>query len=187
MPLCTLLAFASADHGRIEPQLERTTLCLEPRSVETEVSGPGAPQTAPFKRELREQLEATLSRADVRYEVKGSCEGRRAALLLDLDARYLDPETYLGFPENAYTYVVSLQVGTLAEDEVLEPLYVTTTSDIISITDAEAQLLFVVEPSLSELARTWRQSNLVSFAQHLAFSSLALLLVGARAVLRWAL
>ena len=132
-------------------------------------------------------MQATLSRADVRHEVENSCEGRRAAVLLSLDARYLDPETYLGFPENAHTYVVSVQVGTLADtkDEVLEPLYGATTSDIVSINDAEAQLLLVVAPSLNELAQTWRRSNVVSPTQHLAFASLALLLAGVRAALRF--
>ncbi len=126
----------------------------------------------------------------MRYEVQASCAGQPAAVLLNLDARYLDPETYLGFPANAYTYAVNVQVGTFAgnENEALEePRYATTTSDIVSLTDAEAQLLALVEPSLNELAQVWRQGNVVSFAQHLTFVGLALLLVGARAILRFAL
>ena len=125
----------------------------------------------------------------MRHEVQASCAGRRTTVLLSLDARYLDPATYLGFPENAYTYVVSVQVGTLTDagNEVLEPLYGVTTSDIVSVNDIEAQLLSAIAPSLNELAQAWQQSNLVFPVQYLAFTSLALLLVGIRATLRFTL
>ena len=103
-------------------------------------------------------------------------------LLLNLDARYLEPETYVGFPENAHTYVVSAQVGRLAatDDLVLtELLYGTSTSDIVSI-EENRELLEVATPTLSELAQAWRQDNIISTRYYFMFAGLALLLVGAR-------
>ena len=182
MPVCLLLAalgVALADHGQVVPQLAGTTLCLDPLSVQVEVTGPrGEEQTAPLTHELRRRLEVALTRV----EVRPSCFGHPATLLLNLDARYLDPKTYVGFPENAHTYVVSAQVGRLAETDDLvltELLYSTSTSDIISV-EENRELLEVASPTLSELAQAWRRDNIIPVGDYLVFAGLALLLVGAR-------
>ena len=165
------------------PQLSGTTLCLDPLSVQVEVTGPrGEEQTAPLTGELRRRLEVALTRAEVRVEVRPSCFGQPATLLLNLDARYLEPETYVGFPENAHTYAVTAQVGKLAETDTLALealLYSATTSDIVSV-EENRELLEVASPTLSELAQAWRRDNIISTGDYLMFAGLALLLVGAR-------
>ena len=140
---------------------------------------------------MRAQLEARLSRAEVRYERRKSCMGR-ATTLLSLEARYLDPETYIGFPENAYTYVVNLQVGTPAavstESFVLEKnLYGSTVSDIVSITDMQPQFLTIVDSTVGDFVRAWQQDNKVPTAHYLTFAGIALLFVVARVTLMLAL
>ena len=185
--LLSTLFVARADHGQIETRLEGTTLCIGPRSVSAAISGPeGEVQTAPLVRELLEQLEVTLKQTDVRYEVLESCVGS-AIVLLSVEARYLEPETYVGFPDNAYTYVVTAQVGTLtgaSGEEVEDTLYGRATSDIVSVSDRDAQLLGIANPVMNELAQAWRQDNVVPLAQSLIFTGLALLLVAARVALR---
>ena len=183
---------ALADHGRIEPQLAGTTLCTEPRSASADVSGPEGEVPVSLKREMRIQLEAHLDRAEVRYEKRRSCVGQRATALLSLEARYLDPETYLGFPENAYTYVVSLQAGAPAnaptEGFLLEKnLYASTVSDIVSITDMEPEFLTIVNSTVGDFAQAWRQDNIVPVAHYLTFIGIALLLALARVTLMLAL
>ncbi len=143
-------------------------------------------QTASFARELREQLRATLGRAEVRYEMLESCIGQ-ATVLLSVEARYLEPKTYVGFPDNAYTYVVTAQVGTLtgaSGEEVEDTLYGRATSDIVSVSDRDAQLLGIANPVMNELAQAWRQDNVVPLAQSLIFAGLALLLAAARVALK---
>lgn len=180
------LFVARADHGHIETRLAGTTLCIGARSVSAVVSGPeGEVQTAPLVRELLERLEATLEQAGVRYEVLESCV--TPTVLLSVEARYLDPESYVGFPDNAYTYVVTAQVGTLAgalSEEVEGTRYGATTSDIVSVSDRDAQLLGVAHPIMTDLAQAWRQDNIVPLAQFLIFAGLASLLAMMRVALR---
>ena len=145
-----------------------------------------------LKRKMRAQLEAHLSSAEVRYERRESCAGQRATALLSLEARYLDPETYLGFPENAYTYVASLQVGTpvgvSTENFVLEEnLYGSTVSDIIPIKDMKPQFLTIVDSTVADFAQAWQQDNKVPTARYLTFAGAALLLIVARVTLMLAL
>ena len=122
------------------------------------------------------------------YDLRESCAGARAAVSLSVEARYLDPETYIGFPENAYTYVVTAQVGTLtdaaAEAGVQQPLYSATTSDIVSLRGDAAPLLSVANAVLADLAQAWREDNAVPLAHLLLLAGLGLVLAGVRVALR---
>lgn len=184
-----LSSSALADHGEVETQLTGTTLCVGPLSVQADVRGPEGAAWPAAEPTLREHLETTLRRADVPYDLRESCARARAAVSLSVEARYLDPETYIGFPENAYTYVVTAQVGTLtdaaAEAGVLErPLYSATTSDIVSLQGDAAPLLNVADAVLADLAQAWREDNAVPLAHLLLLAGLGLVLAGVRVALR---
>ena len=174
--LCLLVyPFGFADHGRVEPQLAGTTLCITPASVQVNLIGPVKPGR--LEQRLREELVSALSLAEVRFKKRASCVGEPAAFSLTLDARYLDPEQYVGFPENAHTYVLTTQV-----DDGLERVrYLATTSDIVALPAGEtAELLTVADDPLADFVQVWRDDNTVSLRQQLVFVGVAVLLAMVR-------
>ena len=102
-------------HENQEFHLAGTNFCVDPASVQVVLDLPGPQQPAStqkaLKRDLSKMLEAALSSSQVSYRVLNSCADVRDYTLLVADVRYLDPETYVGFGEQAYNYNLFLQVG----------------------------------------------------------------------------
>ncbi len=118
-----LFSGAALAHGDFAIHLAGQTLCLSPASVdvvfeEVDEARRGAARER-LLRTLRAELGRVLTAADVGLEEQASCAGADAFVLLTVGVRYLDPRTYIGFGELAYSYDLSLAVGTL-ETESLE-------------------------------------------------------------------
>ncbi len=179
--LLTLLSSALADHGAPPPRLGGVTLCLEPASVRLEledvtVPGPLANQVVADTAEAAGQ---TLASHGV--PTRATCEGGETFVLLELYARFLDPATYVGFPDNSYTYVVTTQVGAkpdnLAETVLPEGRYAASVSDIVQAATAEdlsAQLVALGNKQVRVLAATWREANVVPPRTYLMFAALGM-------------
>ena len=88
---------------------------------------------------VAETAQNTLASQGVPLRV--ACEGSEAFVLLELYARFLDPATYVGFPADSYTYVVTTQVGTkpadMAETVLPAGRCAASVSDIVQAATAE--------------------------------------------------
>ncbi len=116
-------SFVGADHGAPAPQLGGTVLCVEPSSVQVrlEAAWGVSSRAAVVERVRREVLAAfqeLLEAGNVPYDT--DCVASSGYVLLGLEARFLDPETYQGFPEGSYTYVTSAQVGSFIPDASID-------------------------------------------------------------------
>lgn len=194
--LALVAATAWADHSAPAPRLGGVALCTDGGSVRAEVVGAGETQGAAVARleaQALQRLREHLTRSAVSYRHAEACRGEGGYVVLDLYARYLDPETYLGFPEDSYTYVVSTQVGRytspLASDTTLaEGVYVAATSDILQAEGAaelQAQLLSLTDAQGQLLTQTWQEANLVPTQRLALFGALALVLALTRGVAWW--
>lgn len=159
-----------ADHGAPPPRLGGVRLCVAPTSVQVSLEGApwadeaGGRETdntetdrAETEARIRTALLSSLTRSLAAAEIPHTttCTGSEGLVVIALDLRYLDPETYLGFPENPYTYVSAAQVGTLGRGADLtseltpsESRYSASASDIIQAAGAdelEAQALALGE------------------------------------------
>ena len=109
-----------ADHGAPPPQLGGVRFCLEPSSVQVRLE---AAQPLAVVERVREKvlagLEARLEAENIPYDT--GCAAASGYVLLGLEARFLDPETYVGFPAASYTYVTTAQVGAFVKGR--EPRY----------------------------------------------------------------
>ena len=106
-------------HGDFPIHLAGQTLCLAPTSVIFDFEEMDAARQAAARnelvRELRADLTNVLATANVNLEEQTSCAADDAFVLLTVGVRYLDPRTYIGFGEDAYSYDLSLQVGALED------------------------------------------------------------------------
>ena len=179
--LCALLlvcllntAFA---HGDFPIHLAGQTLCLAPTSVALDFEEMDAARQAAARngllQTLRTDLTRVLSTANVNLEERASCADADAFVLLTVWVRYLDPRTYIGFGEDAYSYDLSLQVGTLedvlgAESEstpvTLQDLrFAASAGDIHSEGETGAPFEEALEaqaaPLIGTLAAAWWEDN----------------------------
>jgi len=183
---------ARADHGVPAPRLGGVTLCVAPSSVqltlepssriaESQVAGR-------VREEVLETLRGTLGAHAVPFET--DCERAQGFVLLTLYARFLDPETYLGFPPDSYTYVSSAQVGafvgaTGSKTALPGGRYRASESDIVQAPTAaalEARLVALGDEQSRALARAWGEANAPTGRAHLRFAGLGLLLAALRAL-----
>lgn len=133
-------------------------------------------------RSLQRRLEAR----GVPYETE--CTTAQGYVFLELYARFLNPKTYLGFPENSYTYVTSAQVGAFITDVRYETAlpkgrYAASASDIFQADTAgglQEQLILLGEVQGGALIHTWLEANAVTFSSYLLFAALGLSLVALR-------
>lgn len=178
--LLTFWSTAFADHGAPAPRLEGVTLCLEPASIRLEledVTLPG-PLANRVITAVTEVAQNTLASQGVR--TKDICGDGETIVLLELYARFLDPATYVGFPKNSYTYVVTAQVGAKPADPtetvLPEGRYAASVSDIVQAATAEdlsAKLVALGNEQVRVLAATWREANVVPLQTYLTFAALA--------------
>lgn len=179
--LLTFWSSALADHGAPAPRLGGVTLCLEPASVRLELEGvtlPG-PLASRVVSDTAEAARQTLAAHGV--PTRESCEGGGMFVLLELYARFLDPATYVGFPENSYTYVVTAQVGAKPADAAETVLpggrYAASVSDIVQAGTAEdlsAKLVALGNEQARVLAATWRDLNVIPARTYLMFAALGM-------------
>lgn len=181
------LTTALADHGAPPPRLGGLTLCLDRASVRlgleaTTLPGPLASRvvTGAFDR-------ATATLTGQKVPLRTNCERADGYVLLELYARFLDPKTYLGFPANSYTYVVTTQVGQKPADAAQTVLpngrYVASTSDIIQAATPEnltEHLVSLGEAQARALAATWRAANVVPARSYAVFAALGMSLLALR-------
>lgn len=173
-----------ADHGAPAPQLGGVRLCAGAESVQLRLEG--VPLGDDARARVREAVLGRLTRALTAAEVPhgDACAGSNGFVLIALDLRYLDPETYLGFPENSYTYVSTAQVGAAPSGAApREDRYSASASDIIQAegpAEVEAQLLALGEAQISALVGTWLEANRVAARGYLLFAGLGAALAALR-------
>lgn len=175
----TFWSTAFADHGAPPPKLGGVTLCLEPASVRLEledVTLSGALANGIIT-DVNEAAQDTLASQGV--PLRATCDGGETFVLLELYARFLNPATYVGFPDDSYTYVVTIQVGSkpvdMAEPVLPEGRYAASVSDIVQAATAEdlsAQLVALGDEQVRALAATWREANVVPPRTVLMFAAL---------------
>lgn len=167
-----------ADHGAPAPQLGGVRLCADAGSVHLRLEG--VPLRDNARARVREAVLGRLTRTLEAAEIPAgdACTGSNGFVLIALDLRYLDPETYLGFPENSYTYVSAAQVGAApsgAETALREGRYSASASDIIQAegsAEVEAQLLALGEAQIDALVQAWLEANRVAARSYLLFAGL---------------
>lgn len=185
-----LLSFAWADHGAPAPRLEGVTLCANPSSVQLRLEAAPLPPEANqrVRKVVFENLRGTLESCGVLF--KTDCTGAQGYVLLNVYARFLDPETYLGFPAASYTYVTSAQVGAFVaapgpETALPGGRYHRSASGIVqapTAADLEARLVSLGDAQAEELARTYLEANPVALSRYLLFTGLGLALAGLRSL-----
>lgn len=181
-----------ADHGAPPARLGGVRLCVAPPSIQVSLegvpwadeAGSGEIDSAETEARIRTAVLSSLTRSLTAAEIPytTTCTGSGGVVVITLDLRYLDPETYLGFPENAYTYVSAAQVGTLergagvtSEPTLSEGRYSASASDIIQAageTELEAQALALGEAQVTALVRAWLEANRIAARSYLLFAGL---------------
>ena len=175
--LACLLTTALA-HGDFPIHLAGQTLCLAPTSVALDFEEMDAARQAAARNGLLQTLRTVLTRvlstANVNLEERASCADADAFVLLTVWVRYLDPRTYIGFGEDAYSYDLSLQIGALAKDALevesedapvaLQDLrFAASAGDIHSEGETGAPFEEAVEaqaaPLIGTLAAAWWEDN----------------------------
>ena len=185
---------AWADHGAPAPQLGGTVLCVEPSSVqirlEAETLLPAVAEQvrAGVSAEIFAEMQTRLVAEGVPYGM--GCAATSEYVLLGLEARFLDPETYQGFPEASYTYVTTAQVGSFVKDAnpdtaLPERRYTGSASDIFQARTPEAleaRLTTLGREEVETLVQAWLEANVVTPSSILRFAALGLVLALLRAV-----
>ncbi len=127
--------------------LAGTAFCVDSDSVRVVIKTPvqqrGRTAETTITRRLWETLGTMLAASEVEVRDEPSCRGADGYLVLSADARYLDPETYLGFGTDPYSYEVSLRIGAYVdrEAEMLRSIqYAARISDIYPEGDRGAPL-----------------------------------------------
>lgn len=190
LALVFALSLVWADHGAPAPQLGGLTFCVAPSSVQLRLEGATLPPVAArrVREAVIENLRQTLAAREVPFE--SGCDRAQGYVLLNLYARFLDPETYLGFPAASYTYVSSAQVGAFVADAgpetaLPEGRYAASASDIVQARSAralEARLLALGDAQGQALTAAWLEANRVPRRSYLLFAAFALALLTPRAL-----
>ncbi|GHF55339.1 hypothetical protein HNQ07_003376 [Deinococcus metalli] len=113
--VAALLAGHAGGHGEnVPPELGGVTLCVASGGVQvtlealTDARQQGA--LAGLAEDLRQEMTARLERQGVRVARPRWCWGRDGILTVAVNVRYLNPATYRGFGDPAYSYGVQLAV-----------------------------------------------------------------------------
>ena len=192
--LLSLFSLAWADHGAPEPRLGGVHFCTDAASVQVTVQGEGEARRERLERRMSTEFLAglreqpTASGGPHRSDAEAPCTD--GYVVLGVYARYLDPETYLGFPDASYTYVTTTQVGAYAatltpETSLPESVYTASASDIVQAPTDEAlrrELSALASLQGEALSQTWVAANVVAPFRYALFGVLAVGLVLARAV-----
>jgi len=184
------LSLAWADHGAPPPQLGGTVLCVELSSVQVGLEAEAAPPavTERVRMEVFSAMQARLETEGVPYRT--DCAAVSGYVLLGLEAHFLDPETYLGFPKDSYTYVTTAQVGSFvgaAQPDTALPgrRYTGSASDIFQALtpgDLVTRLTGLGLDEFNLLVQAWSEANALTPGGVLRFAALGLALALLRAV-----
>ena len=167
------LAFSGAAlaHGDFAIHLARQTFCVAPASVALTFEGMDEARQAAAReallRTLGAELRSVLAAAEVDVEERASCADADAFVLLVAGVRYLDPRSYIGFGEEAYSYDLSLRVGALeagaAPEELQDLRFAASAGDIHSEGETgeafEGALEAQAVPLIGSLAAAWWEDN----------------------------
>lgn len=152
-------------HGEtLRPELRQVTLCTAPSSVRVvfgDMASPGQRQAqVRLERALQAALGRGLQTAGVRRRPQTSCARSDAGVRLVAQVRYLNPKTYVGFGDPAYSYSLSL---TVARPGTAGPRFVASHSDIHSESRTgrsfETEVVRWGAELLDDLATAWRKAN----------------------------
>ena len=177
-----------ADHSAPAPQLGGVGFCLAPSSVQLETEAvslsPAAGQRV--REAVLKALQTQLETHNIPHA--SNCAASRSFTLLSLYVRFLDPKTYIGFPENSYTYVTSAQVGGFISDATAqtalpESLYTASASDIFQAAtpgQLEQRLVALGEAEVRAVTQTWLEANTVALSRYLLFAALGLSFIALR-------
>ena len=181
------LTTALADHGAPPPRLGGLTLCLDRASVRLELEATTLPGPLTSRGVADTFHHATTTLTEQGVPLQTDCEQADGYVLLELYARFLDPETYLGFPADSHTYVVTAQVGKkpagAAETVLPNGRYAASASDIIQAATPESlaeQLVSLGGAQVQVLAATWRAANIVPARSYAVFAALGVSLLALR-------
>lgn len=184
-----MLAPVYADHGAPPPQLGGVGFCVEPSSVQVRlVTAQPAAVVERVREEVLTRLQMKLEAENIPYDT--DCATASGYVLLGLEARFLDPETYVGFPEASYTYVTTAQVGSFVtnadpDTALSERRYTGSASDIFQARTPEAletRLVALGQAQVGMLVQAWLEANAVTSGSYLRFAALGLALAALRAV-----
>lgn len=161
-------------HEDAEFHLAGLRFCVDPNSVQVRLEMPNGERAVAGQRSLRQALRAdlrnVLGATGVRADFAESCADSPTYTILTVEARYLDPESYVGFEPRSYAYVVYMQVGrhdglaSLLENQLLpDNRYNAYTSEIYAEPEGgEMVEAFMVEPAETlvwKLAGFWWEDN----------------------------
>ncbi len=139
-----------------------------------------------IRREIYDYVRATFEREGIPYAEL--CPSSPSFVLFGIYARFLEPQSYLGFPPNSYTYLTTGQLGTFSPQPSLETalvptLYSTSISEIVQAADATAlttQLTTLGRVQIEDLVRHWLEANRIPRLLYGLFAALGTALVGLR-------
>lgn len=151
--------------------LRGAVLCLDPASVQLRFEDTPAARQEPVrvvKDTLSRSLTAGLRAGRVRHEVRASCLGHVAPVRILAEVRYLNPRNYVGFGDPAYSYTLTVRVGSpggFPASGVLAPViqFASSLSDIHSEArtgKSVANLLTGLgQVQVQDLVRAWQKDN----------------------------
>ena len=162
---------AFAHHPIFEPQLGGIAICVDADSVTARVDGPlgrdpGSAEV--LTNRIRTALEAETKRVARAFYSSESCPPEAQQLRLEASARYLNPENYIGFPDNSYSFRAYIHVGDL--QMITSPAtadtdlpFVWTTGGVHSESVAESPVIEHVSlasaAGLERLSQEWVEQN----------------------------
>lgn len=176
--VCCVLTGARA-HGDAkfdltEFHLAGMTLCVDPESVQARLDIPNQSRAGTahteLTRALTERLEYIFSHTGTDADFLPSCTGSETYTLLTAEVRYMDPEIYVRYGRQPYSYTLSIQVGRHSSPEELRALgmlpdnqYFAHTSDTFPEGDSELTFEQFVPwqapPLIGQLASHWLEDN----------------------------
>lgn len=186
--LTLLLLTVVQAHESVSPvQLAGVRPCVQTSSVQLGLEAvPVGADAEGIKQEVYSYLTRSLQRARVPFD--DLCPGNPHFVLVSIYARFLDPETYLGFPPSSYTYLISGQLGMFSPqptpETVLTPsLYATSVSEIFQAEGARAleqRLVLLGRAQVDDFLRHYHEANTVPLLFYGLFAALGTALVSLR-------
>lgn len=109
------LAGNALSHGETTSDLSGVSLCVDARAAQVTLEELPAARAAGVQARLasglRQSLLNALKDTQIPYDAPPSCQGRSGMTQIRAEVRYLDPQTYQGFGDPAYSYAVMVRVS----------------------------------------------------------------------------
>lgn len=187
-----LVLFPVRAHDAAPPaQLIGVRPCVQTSSVQLVLEEvPLEIDTERVRRAVYDYLLRTLQGAGIAYD--DLCPSSDTFALFGVYARFLDPQSYIGFPPSSYTYLTTGQLGRFSPqptfDTVLTtPLYTTSLSEIFQADGADAlsrRLVALGNGQVDDFVKHWLEANAVPPRMYGLFAALGALLAGLRVLPR---